>query len=399
MLSDMKPFLASGILLFLFLAAAVQSAGQVASLATRDVTSNSDVLFDVTVLGFPRGALGTLGIALPEPGRGAPGLAVPLQDGQEKVLIADPRAIAVHSLKLRATSGNLSRVRIDTRVPAPNISADSYFEAGIGLEVTPRVVLGRHIAMTAATVVQIRRGSRSAGSLPSVLYETDQIRHEIQVPDGKPILLGGFITAADSNRLPSVPMTPGNPILNYVFSKVPGKGDQSEIVILLTPRLTGAVSAGAANVPPAAPVNATLSSTFPSVPTPVLPPAPKAEPPPVTAVSAPKAEPPVVTTAPATAMRQLILPAPVSPGTSAPTSTRPFYSVQVGAFDSSVNAVALVGELKKKFEGVYVDKAPSGSTPYRVRVGRLSDIAAARQLQGKLEDQGFDSFVVFTNSP
>ncbi len=56
-------------------------------------------------------------------------------------------------------------------------------------------------------------------------------------------------------------------------------------------------------------------------------------------------------------------------------------------------------ELKKKFAGVFVDKAPSGTTPYRVRVGRLVDLAAARQLQSKLTEQGFDSFVVLPDSP
>ena len=68
-----------------------------------------------------------------------------------------------------------------------------------------------------------------------------------------------------------------------------------------------------------------------------------------------------------------------------------FYTVQVGAFGSSDNAETLVVELKKKFEGVFVDKAPSGATPYRVRVGRLVDLAAARQIQSRLTAQGFDS--------
>ena len=56
-------------------------------------------------------------------------------------------------------------------------------------------------------------------------------------------------------------------------------------------------------------------------------------------------------------------------------------------------------ELKKKFPGVFVDKARSGATPYRVRVGRLVDLAAARQLQSKLTEQGFDSFIVLPDSP
>jgi cell division septation protein DedD len=85
-------------------------------------------------------------------------------------------------------------------------------------------------------------------------------------------------------------------------------------------------------------------------------------------------------------------------GVAKPSSS--FYSIQVGAFASSANAEALVSELKSKsFEEVFIDKADSGKTPYRVRVGRLQTSGAARQLQGKLSDQGFDSFLVSPNSP
>jgi cell division septation protein DedD len=422
MLFALRTHPVSAMLPFLFLVAELQSAGQVASLAARDASSTSEVLFDVTVLGFPRSALSSHGIVLPEPGRGGPGFAVPLQDGQEKVLATDPSSIVIHNLTLRTTSGNLARVRVDTRVPAPNISAETYFEVSIGLEVAPRVVLGRHIAMTAASVVQVRRGSGPAGSVPSVLFETAQVKHEVQVPDGKAILLGGFISAADSPRLPNVPMIPGNPILNYVYSKASGRGGDSEIVVLLTPRLTGGANAVATSPPPSiqtAPANATSSPAVPPKLVMVKPPAPPAEPPLVMPAAAnpmlsptvppapavapppvPKAELPAGGSAPANPSRQLILPAPVRPaGTSTPASSRAFYSVQVGAFDSSANADALIGELKSKFEGAYVDTAPTGRTPFRVRIGRLSDIVAARQLQGRLEDLGFDSFVVFTNSP
>jgi cell division septation protein DedD len=77
-----------------------------------------------------------------------------------------------------------------------------------------------------------------------------------------------------------------------------------------------------------------------------------------------------------------------------------FYTLQVGAFGSAVNAIALAAELKTKFEGVFVDEAASGSTtPYRVRVGRLSRFTAAKELQMKLMEQGFDSFIVPPGTP
>jgi cell division septation protein DedD len=56
-------------------------------------------------------------------------------------------------------------------------------------------------------------------------------------------------------------------------------------------------------------------------------------------------------------------------------------------------------ELKEKFGGVFIDKASTGPTPYRVRVGRLSNLAAAKRVQSHLASQGFDSFVVTPDQP
>jgi len=123
-----------------------------------------------------------------------------------------------------------------------------------------------------------------------------------------------------------------------------------------------------------------------STPAPVVVPSP----------TAPTASVARVAAAPAPVSRTA---APAAPPPTASKSESRFFTVQVGAFASNENAELLVTELKRKFEGVFVDQAPVGRTPYRVRVGRLSTMAAAKQVQSRLMAQGFESFVVTPEMP
>ena len=414
MLSSMtKALLRLTLTLMSLLILANQGFAQVSAVTNSDVLPAPEVVIEAKVLGIPASALSQLGLVLPEsaPGGGPMGFAVVLPEGEGGTLTQDARTKPVHSLQLKGSSGNVLKFRVDTRALAnPNSPAENppYFEVGMAFEVTPTVFPSRRIALSTTSVVQIRRGPGADGQA-SLLFETQPIKHDIQIPEGKTILLGGFLTASNSSGLPVVPMIAGNPILGYVLSKSPRAGDDLEIVVLLVPRLTGAADA-VTKVPATATVNLPLEPVVkaegPSVPSsaaatnatpgpdifaarsvaPVLTTPPNSVPPP---------SPPPVSTP---AVKLSPTPPVETPKPAIPAPTR-FYTVQVGAFGSSDNAETLVVELKKKFTGVFVDKAPSGATPYRVRVGRLVDLAAARQLQSKLTEQGFDSFVVLPDSP
>jgi cell division protein FtsN len=112
-------------------------------------------------------------------------------------------------------------------------------------------------------------------------------------------------------------------------------------------------------------------------------------------VSVPKPAPaPAASVPPVPVPRTPAPDAPVRKASPASKKTARFFTVQVGAFSSSVKAESLATELKKKFQGVFVDQAPVGTTPYRVRVGRLSTLAAAKRVRSRLQALGFESFVV-----
>ena len=70
------------------------------------------------------------------------------------------------------------------------------------------------------------------------------------------------------------------------------------------------------------------------------------------------------------------------------------YTVQVAAFRNAKNADALLANLAKGYEMVFIEKTPAGRPFYQVRVGRVPDLKSARQLERQLRAIGFKPLVM-----
>jgi len=284
------------------------------------------------------------------------GFAKPLSREQVESITSNTRSKTVQRIDLQATSRKPSQLRVDTRISLPTGSSaevQAVHEAGIGMDVTPKVFQNRDIALITASSVRIRRVADANGA-SLVLFESPAVQYETRVHEGETIAVGGFITDAQRMSLPELTMLPENPILNYLFPKTREQKDKSEIVVLLTPRIVGIVL---------------------DVPDPVVSVAP-----PIT----PAVTPSVATT-----------PIANTPATPAPAEKEAHgvYTVQVGAFDSQAKAQALMDQLSKKFDNVFIDKVSTGPAFYHVRVGHLVFMEEARQLQRKLITDGFQTYV------
>jgi cell division septation protein DedD len=392
----------NSLLSLVFLTFAFPAFAQVSVIPAADIRVSPELVLEARIMGVPAADFARLGIIYPESETDSDsplGFAVILPESEAQSLIRDPRATSVHSLRMRGIPGNTLRFRVDTRVLTnENSSAETspYFDVGMAFEVTPRVFPNRNVSLSSSSVVQVRRGPSPEGGLAPLVFETQPIKHDIQIPEGKTILLGGFLTGSNSSGLPRLPVVAGNPIIGYVGTRSPRKAEETEIVVLLTPRMNGAVDAIAAPAVSLAPpvkapermeqavvaVSMLNATPMPQLSTPV----------PAGGSSA------SIPTVPAPPKRVSAPPAAAA-SVPAPKGGSRFFTVQVGAFASSVKADSLVGELKGKFQGVFIDRTPEGPTPYRVRVGRLATLAAAKQVQSRLKTQGFASYVVTPEMP
>jgi cell division septation protein DedD len=374
------------------------------------VFAQTSVVVEVRVLELSRMELEAIGGAVTNPG-----FAKSLTKDMAESLSASPRSKIVHRIELQAKSGVSSQLRLDSRVPGASSSSgdvQSFFDIGIGLDVTPKVFQSGEISLETASQVRIRRGPEVNGT-PPVVFENPLKQFQLRIHEGESIVLGSFITGAERLRLPDMPMLPDNPILNYLFPKKREPQDRSEIAILLTPRIVGALINGA--VDPPVPVSSpdVVSPPVTQIAPPVVIPSSSANAltianPPVAVTRLPVTSPPAVSNPPA-----VVTPAePVNrpAANSAPANKTPAaadvpivegtggkYTVQVGAFDLLEKAEALRSRLSKKYDMVFVDKIPVGNTPYRVRVGRFPDMTAARRIERKLKSDGFGTYITALN--
>jgi hypothetical protein len=257
-----------------------------------------------------------------------------------RYLMESPHSKVVHQVELQVASGQTTHFRVDSRVPSATGNRGdgaSYFDIGIGMDVLPKVFQNREISLKVSSRVRVLRNPEADGS-PLTVFENPSFGGETRIGNGESMLIAGFITEQERAMLPLIPSLPDNPLLNYLFPVKRDSKERPEIVMVLTPRIVGPLVNAEVDVPP-----------------------------PVSAV-------------------------PPSPPVAMAPKSGPAYTVQVGAFESSAKADSLVAQLTKKYDTAFVDKV-SGKTPFRVRVGRLSSMSEARELQKKLAREGYDTFI------
>jgi len=332
--------------------------------------AQTSVVVEVRVVEVSRSQIESLGGTLAKPG-----FATTIPQSLVDHFVKGPKSRIVHRIELPVKSGVSSKIRLDSRISVTSSSSgdvQTYFDAGIGLEATPKVYQNRDISLATMSQVQIRRGPDADGT-SLVVFENPSLRFDTRIHEGETLVLGGFIAAGERMTLPDMPLLPDNPILNYLYPKARSVQDRPEIAILLTPRIVGMLVDAAVDSP--APVRSPAITS-------IEPPASIMT---LAAVNPPPSSAPAVNTAP------LIEVPPAIEGTGGK------YTVQVGAFDKLEKAEALRSQLSKKFEMVFVEKTDTSKVPYRVRVGRFPDMQSARQVEKQLISEGFATYVTTLN--
>jgi tetratricopeptide (TPR) repeat protein len=70
-----------------------------------------------------------------------------------------------------------------------------------------------------------------------------------------------------------------------------------------------------------------------------------------------------------------------------------FFTIQVGAFTSEVNALALVDNLKKKYDAYVVADTNGGYSIHKVRVGHFKERYEVEKVASELSDQGYPACI------
>ncbi len=153
---------------------------------------------------------------------------------------------------LRASDGKIAKLRIGTQQPVAQGSFQPTFggtvggspvvqfttiDVGVNLDLTPRVLLNRDIAMNIKVAIKSINGFETlSGNRYPILTNRD-IEHDIRLKEGESSIIGGIITDADSTSVEGIPGVEKIPLLKYLFSTETKTRSEAEIIIVITPHI------------------------------------------------------------------------------------------------------------------------------------------------------------------
>jgi len=153
---------------------------------------------------------------------------------------------------IRAADGKQARLRIGQKRPVAQGSFQPTFagntggtpvvnfttiDIGVNLDMTPRVLLNRDIAMTIQIQVSATAGSVSFSGLEYPILTNREIQHDIRLKEGESSVIGGIITDSDNITVSGVAGLSKIPLLRYLFSTESKNRTEAEIIIVITPHI------------------------------------------------------------------------------------------------------------------------------------------------------------------
>jgi Flp pilus assembly secretin CpaC len=310
--------------------------------SVRAIAQSAEVRTQARVFEVSRSRLKDLGIPIRAVSaeRLESDFVVNISETSLQALMSSPGSRQLQNIQLTTVGESPAQFRIASRVSASQPTAESQrLDVGFDFRFLTQVSTKREIAMTMISQVKIRNlDIDGAESASPILGEA--IRHEIMTAEGASVVAGGFVTDLDTQQLSRIATLRDSPVLKYLFPSE--TQDPTELLVVLTPHIVRA---------PEVPISA---------------PVPRAVQPPVEATIAPAVK------------------------------KNGQFTVQVAAFRSEAKARAYATELNGKYPDVFVDAldaATKGYLPYRVRIGHLPNMTAAKQLETQLRSEGLEPFV------
>ncbi|MEW5979431.1 MAG: cohesin domain-containing protein [Acidobacteriota bacterium] len=240
--------------------------------------SKPEVLIEVSVIEVNRGFTRNLGTVFPTasavtfskpPGGtsnsvsikdldriGSGNFSITIPSTSLEAFITQTNGKVLQNPTLRASDGKVAKLRVGTRQPvaqgsfqptfAGNIGGTpvvnfQYIDVGVNLDITPRVLLNRDVAMNTKVEVTGISGTVTFGGadnrIEQPILTLRSVEHDIRLKEGESNLLGGIIQDTDTVTLSGVPGLHKVPLLRYLFSREVRTKSETEVIIVITPHI------------------------------------------------------------------------------------------------------------------------------------------------------------------
>jgi type II secretory pathway component GspD/PulD (secretin) len=150
-------------------------------------------------------------------------------DGRGR-LLANPRVVTKDGQPAQVFIGD--QVPVVTGTTSTGIPVVTFIDAGIKLNITPKINPGGIVTTRILTEVgAVRNFATGVGRATRTAFTTLSVR------DGTPIVIGGLIRNEERVETQKVPLLGDIPIIGFLFRREATTRNNSEIVLVLTPRI------------------------------------------------------------------------------------------------------------------------------------------------------------------
>jgi pilus assembly protein CpaC len=166
--------------------------------------------------------------------------------------LAEPNIVAISGQEANFLVGG------EVPVPVPQASVGvgsitiSYKEFGVGLRFTPTVLSPEHISLRLVTEVSAIDASRSfslGGGLEVPSFSTRRAGSTVEMADGQSFAIAGLLQDDIIESIRQFPFLGDIPIIGALFRSASFRNEETELVVIVTPRLVSPAQGGTLSSP------------------------------------------------------------------------------------------------------------------------------------------------------
>ena len=105
------------------------------------------------------------------------------------------------------------------------------------LELTPDLLADGEVAIHASIEISSLGASLTVGGVSEPTFGERKIEHDIRLKEGEVSVLGGLIQSTVTNTVNGVPGLGDVALLHYLFSTTHAERAETEVLVMLTPRV------------------------------------------------------------------------------------------------------------------------------------------------------------------
>ena len=177
-------------------------------------------------------------------------------------LLTDSMTKIIQNPEIRVVDGQAAKLRVGDRVPVATGSFGTglggvgtgtvgqpvgfnplvntqfqYQEVGVNVDITPRIHPNREVSMKVMIEVSSVAGRVNIGGIEQPIFSQRKIEHDIRLIEGEVSVLGGIVERSETNSISGWPGLSKLPFLRYFFSGESKESVESEVLIVLRPRV------------------------------------------------------------------------------------------------------------------------------------------------------------------